>query len=72
MDNFWFNAKAIVVYAVSLLALAEIVDLTIVSVAIPQIMGSLGTDLNSIAMVTTSYVVAAAIFIPLSGFWTLD
>ncbi len=70
MDNFWFNSKAIVVYAVSLLALAEIVDLTIVSVAIPQIMGSLGTDLNSVAIVTTSYVVAAAIFIPLSGLVT--
>ena len=70
MDNFWFNSKAIVVYAVSLLALAEIVDLTIVSVAIPQIMGSLGTDLNSVAIMTTSYVVAAAIFIPLSGLVT--
>ena len=70
MANFWFTPKAIVVYAVSLLALAEIVDLTIVSVAIPQIMGSLGTDLNSVAIVTTSYVVAAAIFIPLSGIVT--
>lgn len=70
MNSFWLTHKAIAVYAVSLLALAEIVDLTIVSVAIPQIMGSLGTDLNSIAMVTTSYVVAAAVFIPLSGLVT--
>ena len=70
MSNFWFDSKAIVVYAVGLLALAEIVDLTIVGVAIPQIMGSLGTDLNTVAMVTTSYVVAAAIFIPLSGLVT--
>lgn len=67
ITNFWFNSKAIVVYAVSLLALAEIVDLTIVAVAIPQIMGALGADLDSIALVTTSYIVAATGFIPLSG-----
>lgn len=67
MSNFWLSREVIVVYAVSLLALAEIVDLTIVAVAIPQIMGALGADLGNIAMVTTSYIVAAAIFIPLSG-----
>lgn len=66
-SNFWFDSKAIVVYAVSLLALAEIIDLTIVAIAIPQIMGALGADLDSIAMVTTSYIVAATGFIPLSG-----
>jgi DHA2 family multidrug resistance protein len=67
MTQFWFNSKAIVTYAVSLLALAEIIDLTIVSVAIPQMMGALGADIDSIAMVTTSYIVAAAVFIPLTG-----
>lgn len=67
LTHFWFNPKAFVVYAVSLLALAEILDMTIVAVAIPQIMGSIGADLNSIALVTTSYVVSAAICIPLSG-----
>ncbi len=67
IKNIWFSSQAIVVYAVSLLALAEIVDLTIVGVAIPQIMGALGADLDSIALVTTSYIVAATGFIPLSG-----
>lgn len=70
MTNFWFNSKAVVVYALSLLALAEIIDLTIVAIAVPQMMGSLGTDLGSISYVTTSYVVSAAIFIPISGMVT--
>ena len=67
MGNFWLQPRTIVAYAVSLLALAEIVDLTIVAVAIPQMMGSLGATIDSIAMVTTAYIVAAAIFIMLSG-----
>jgi DHA2 family multidrug resistance protein len=67
MENFWLQSRTICAYAVSLLALAEIVDLTIVAVAIPQMMGSLGANIDSIAMVTTSYIVAAAVFIMLSG-----
>lgn len=63
----WLEPRAIVAYALSLLALAEMVDLTIVSVAIPQIMSSLNTNLDSIAMVSTGYIVAAAIFTPLTG-----
>ncbi len=67
MGSFWLQSRSICAYAVSMLALAEIIDLTIVAVAIPQMMGSLGANLDSIAMVTTSYIVAAAVFIMLSG-----
>lgn len=67
MDNFWLQPRTLVAYAVSLLALAEIIDLTIVAVAIPQIMGSLGANIDTVAMITTSYIVAAAVCIPLSG-----
>ncbi|MDE5001007.1 MFS transporter, partial [Francisella tularensis subsp. holarctica] len=49
------------------LALAEIVDLTIVAVAIPQIMGAIGANVETIADVTTVYIVTAAIFIIRSG-----
>ncbi len=65
--NFWLTSKSITAYGLGLLALAEIVDLTIVTVAIPQMMGAVGANLNSIAFVTTSYVVASAIFICVSG-----
>jgi MFS transporter, DHA2 family, multidrug resistance protein len=65
--NFWLQPRTFVAYGVSILALAEIIDLTIVAVAIPQMMGSLGATIDTIAMVTTAYIVAAAVFILLSG-----
>jgi DHA2 family multidrug resistance protein len=65
--GFWTQKKSLVAYAISLLALAEIVDLTIVAVAIPQIMGSLGANIETIADSTTIYIGVAAIFILLSG-----
>ncbi len=63
----WWEARTIVAYALSLLALAEIIDLTIVAVAIPQIMSSIGTNIEKIAMVTTAYVVMAAVCTPMTG-----
>ncbi len=66
-QSFWTQKRSIVAIAISLLALAEIVDLTIVAVAIPQIMGAIGANVESIADVTTMYIVMAAIFILLSG-----
>lgn len=68
--NFWTEPRTIVAYAVSLLALAEIVDLTIVAVAIPNIMGSLGANLSEVSLTMTSYIVAAAVCIPLTGLVT--
>ena len=65
--GFWSQKRSIVAIAISLLALAEIVDLTIVAVAIPQIMGAIGANVETIADVTTVYIVTAAIFILLSG-----
>ena len=65
--SIWLEPRAIVSYALSLLALAEMVDLSIVSFAIPQMMSSLNTNLDNIAMVSTGYIVAAAIFTPLTG-----
>lgn len=65
--GFWSQRRTLTAIALSMLALVEIVDLTIVSIVMPQIMGGLGVNINTVAMVTTSYVVAAAIFIPLSG-----
>lgn len=67
MKSFWFEQRTIVAYAVSLLALAEIVDLTIVAVAVPHIMGSLSANLTEVSLTITSYIVAAAVCIPLTG-----
>ena len=66
--GFWLEPRSIVAIAVCLLALAEIVDLTIVGVAIPHIMGALGCNIQEVSLVTTSYIVAAAVFIMTTGF----
>lgn len=68
--SIWTERRTIVTYALSLLALAEIIDLTIVSVAVPDLMGALGANINEIALTMTSYIVAAAICIPLTGLVT--
>lgn len=69
-QSFWLETRTILGFALSLLALAEIIDLTIVSVALPNIMGSLGANLDEISLTITSYIVAAAVFIPLTGMVT--
>lgn len=68
--NFWLEPRTLAAYAVSLLALAEIVDLTIVAVAIPNIMGSLSANISEVSLTMTSYIVAAAVCIPLTGLVT--
>lgn len=69
-ESFWLQTRTILALALSILTLAEIVDLTIVSVALPNIMGALGANLNEISLTITSYIVATAIFIPLTGMVT--
>ena len=68
--SIWLERRTIVAYALGILALAEIIDLTIVSVAIPDLMGALGANINDISLTMTSYIVAAAICIPLTGLLT--
>lgn len=68
MSDFWSDKRVIVALALSILTLAEIVDLTIVSVALPHIMGALQCNINEVSLTMTSYIVASAVFIPLTGF----
>lgn len=45
-----------------------ILDMTIVNVALPHMMGSLGATADQITWVLTAYIVMEAIFIPMSGY----
>jgi DHA2 family multidrug resistance protein len=54
--------------AVLLAVLMVILDMTIVNVALPDMMGTLGATPDQITWVLTSYIVAEAIVIPMSGF----
>ncbi len=59
--------KWIITFTVIMVATLELVDTTIVNVSLPQIMGSLGTTLEDIGWLVTSYAVANVIILPMSG-----
>ncbi len=63
ITNRWF-----VIAAVMLSTVMEILDTTIVNVSLPHMMGSLGADRDQISWVLTSYIVAAGVLMPLTGF----
>ena len=56
------------VVAVVLTAILEVLDITIVSVAIPHMLGSFGATSDQISWVLTSYLVSAAVVMPLTGY----
>jgi DHA2 family multidrug resistance protein len=55
-------------FAVSLAAFMEFLDTSIANVALPHIAGSLGASNDESTWVLTSYLVANAIVLPISGF----
>lgn len=55
---------------VMLATILEVLDMTIVNVSLPHMMGSLGANTQQITWVLTAYIVAAAVFMPLTGFLT--
>lgn len=61
-----FHSRLIVLVAI-LASLLEIIDTSIVNVAIPTMMGNLGCTLDEISMVITGYTVANAIILPISA-----
>src|ERR1700756_1063706 len=48
-------------------SLLEIIDTSIVNVAIPTMMGNLGATLDEISWVITGYIIANAIVLPIAG-----
>jgi MFS transporter, DHA2 family, multidrug resistance protein len=62
------QAKTLIVITVMLVTIIEILDMTIVNVALPPMMGELGANSDQITWVLTSYIVASAIVMPLTGF----
>jgi MFS transporter, DHA2 family, multidrug resistance protein len=56
------------VIAVVMTAILEVLDMTIVNVAIPHMLGAFGATPDQITWVLTSYIVAAAVVMPLTGY----
>ncbi len=61
------RAAMMVVITAGLASLLEIVDTSIVNVAIPTMMGNLGATLDEIGWVVTGYIISNAIILPISG-----
>jgi DHA2 family multidrug resistance protein len=62
-----YRFRYVIAFAVVLASVLELVDTSIVNVAIPHMMGSLGATLEEIAWVSTGYIVANVIILPLTG-----
>ena len=60
--------KTLIIVTIMLVAILEVLDSTIVNVALPNMMPSLNANQNQITWILTSYVVAAAMMLPLTGF----
>jgi MFS transporter, DHA2 family, multidrug resistance protein len=59
--------RYIIAITVALASTLEILDTSIVNVAIPHMMSSLGATLDQIAWVSTGYIVANVIILPITG-----
>ncbi len=62
-----YKYKYLIALAVTLAAVLELIDTSIVNVAIPHMMGNLGATLDEISWVSTGYIIANVIIIPMSG-----
>src|SRR3954462_6090079 len=62
-----YKYKYLIAIAVTLAAVLELIDTSIVNVAIPHMMGNLGATLDEISWVSTGYIIANVVVIPLSS-----
>ncbi|MFC4161661.1 DHA2 family efflux MFS transporter permease subunit [Chitinimonas lacunae] len=60
--------RRIIAVVVTLACVLELLDTSIVNVAVPHMMGTLGATLDEITWVSIGYVVANVIVLPISGF----
>ena len=61
-------AKIIIALTTISAAIMELIDTSIVNVALNQMAGNLGASIEDIAWVITSYAIANVIIIPMTGF----
>src|ERR1041384_3823144 len=60
--------RAIIVVTVISAAIMELIDISIVNVALSDISGNLGATIEDTSWVVTAYAIANVIIIPLTGF----
>ncbi|ACX95511.1 DHA2 family efflux MFS transporter permease subunit [Halothiobacillus neapolitanus] len=62
--------RVMITFAVMTATVMQVLDTTIASVALPYMAGDLGASPDQISWVLTSYLVASAIVMPLTGYFT--
>jgi len=62
--------KWAIAITVSFGAFMAVMDVSVVNVALPHMMGSFGQDLSSITWVATSYSIAEIIMVTMTGWWS--
>src|SRR5580700_10464910 len=62
--------KWLIAASVMLGTFMSVMDVTVVNVAMPHMMGTFGSDLLTITWVSTAYSIAEIILITMSGWWT--
>lgn len=62
------DKRILITASVMLATIIQALDTTIANVALPHMQGSMSATQDQISWVLTSYIVAAAIFLPLTGF----
>ena len=63
--------RGLITIAIMLATIMQVLDTTIANVALPTMTGDLGAAADTINWVLTSYIVAAAIMTPVTG-WLAD
>jgi len=64
------SSRILTSIAVMAATIMQVLDTTIVNVALPSMAGQLDASPDNISWVLTSYLIASAIFMPLTGFFT--
>lgn len=62
------RVNPVIVFAVVLSAILEVLDSTIVNVALPHIQAAFGATTDQATWILTSYIVSAVVVMPLTGF----
>ena len=70
-DTAEFPHRGLITISIMLATIMQVLDTTIANVALPSMVGDLGASADTINWVLTSYIVAAAIMTPVTG-WLAD
>ena len=69
-ENFIEQYRWLILLGLITAAIMEVLDTTIINVALPQMAGNLGATQTEIAWVSTSYILANVVVLPMTAFFT--